>query len=46
MPCLKARTDVFETAGVDGKGYVEAARSLIAASAGDLRAMVVLRLPS
>jgi hypothetical protein len=34
--CLKARTDVLETIGVDRKGYVEGVRS--PASADDLRA--------
>jgi hypothetical protein len=36
--CLKARTDVLETVGMDRKGYVEGVRSLVAASADDLRA--------
>jgi hypothetical protein len=37
--CLKARTDVLETVGMDRKGYVEGERNLVAASADDLRAL-------
>jgi hypothetical protein len=37
--CLKARTDVLETVGMDRKGYVEGARNLVAASADNLRAL-------